>query len=188
MIIIGNGQSRQEINLNKIYEEKVGCNAVFRDVYTDYLVCCDKRMVKQALTHGHPQIYTRQRWANDFNHESVNSLPTLPYQGNDRKDDDFHWGSGPYAILLGCTLSNHLKLVGFDLYSNNGYVNNVYAGTDGYSPRNSSAVDSSYWVYQIAKLFKIFQNTHFTIYNKPDWKLPESWKFGNVSLDILTNL
>ena len=105
MIVIGNGQSRSQVNLNKIYEEKIGCNAVFRDTYTDYLVCCDKRMVKQALQHGHPSIYTRQRWITDFkDQETVNTLPDLPYQGKDRKDDPFHWGSGPYAILLGLSL------------------------------------------------------------------------------------
>lgn len=188
MIVIGNGSSRAKINLNKIYEEKIGCNAVFRDTYTDFLVCCDKRMVKQALAHGHPNIYTRQRWFQDFNHENVNPLPNLPYEGKDRKDDPFHWGSGPYAILLGCTISDHLKLVGFDLYSDNGLVNNLYSSTDGYSDKASSAVDYSYWIYQIEKIFSYFTNTHFKIYNKPTWTLPKEWHLPNVSLDTLNNL
>ena len=188
MLILGNGKSRKAINLNKVYQEKVGCNAVYRDTYTDYLVCCDKRMVKQALSYGHPQIYTRQRWANDFNDLSVNPLPDLPYIGTDRKDDDFHWGSGPYAVLLGCTLSNNLKLIGFDLYSSDGYVNNMYAGTDGYKSKDSSAVDCSYWIYQIAKLFEIFYNTKFTIYNEKDWVMPKSWNLPNVSLDNIKHL
>lgn len=188
MLVIGNGKSRAKINLNNIYEEKIGCNAVFRDTYTDFLVCCDKRMVKQAIAHGHPSIYTRQRWFQDFNNDYVNPLPNLPYEGKDRKDDPFHWGSGPYAVLLGCTLSNHLKLVGFDLYSADGLVNNLYSGTSGYADKDTSAVDHSYWVYQIGKLFEYFSKTHFTIYNQPEWILPKSWNYPNVSLDNLSNL
>lgn len=188
MIVIGNGQSRLQIDLNRIYEEKIGCNAVFRDTYTDFLVCCDKRMVKQAIAHGHPNIYTRQRWFDDFNHESVNPLPNLPYSGSDRKDDAFHWGSGPYAVLLGCSMSNHIKMVGFDLYGINGLINNVYSSTDGYNNKSSSAVDYSYWIYQIAKLFQIYNNTTFRIYNTSNWELPKQWEFDNVSLDNLNNL
>jgi len=189
MLIIGNGTSRQTVNLNNIYgTEKIGCNAIFRDVYTDYLVCCDKRMVTQAIAHGHPDIYTRQRWAHDFNSDSVHSLPDLIEHGKERKDDPFHWGSGPYAILLGATMDTNIQIVGFDLYGINGKVNNIYSDTSGYSPSNTTAVDPSYWEYQISKVFNWFPNTHFRIYNTEDWLLPKSWNLTNVSLDKLSNL
>lgn len=189
MIVIGNGQSRKKINLNKVYKEKIGCNAIFRDAYIDYVVCCDKRMVKQAIAHGHPNIYTRQRWFQDFNNETVQPLPDLPEQGKDRKDDPFHWGSGPYAVLLGATMDNIVEMVGFDLYGIDGKVNNIYSDTDGYSSSDKSAIDHSYWEYQIAKVFSWFPNTHFKIYNTQDWIIPSKWKnYSNVSLDNLNNL
>ena len=56
MLVIGNGASRKDIPLDKIYQQKIGCNAIFRDHYVQHLVCCDKRMVKQALPH-HDTIY-----------------------------------------------------------------------------------------------------------------------------------
>lgn len=184
MLVIGNGESRADINLDLIHQEKVGCNAIFRDWHVEHLVCCDKRLVKQSLKH-HPNIYTRHRWASDF---SVHSLPELITQGNDRKDEPIHWGSGPYAILLASTLSTNIKLLGFDLYGKKGKVNNLYNNTDGYSKQDSNEVDPSYWIYQIAKVFEWFPKSTFTVYNTAGWELPKEWNLGNVSLDIIDNL
>jgi len=188
MLVIGNGQSRSKIDLNKIYQEKIGCNAVFRDCYIDHLVCCDKRMVKQAIVHGHPSIYTRERWVNDFENESIRSLPDLVEQGNDRKDDPFHWGSGPYAVLLGAFMSKDVRLVGFDLYGIDKKINNVYNNTEGYKSSEAFATDHSYWVYQIAKVFTWFPNTTFRLYNTLEWNMPKEWKLANISLDTLDKL
>jgi endo-1,4-beta-D-glucanase Y len=115
-------------------------------------------------------------------------LPELITQGNDRKDEPIHWGSGPYAILLASTLSTNIKLLGFDLYGKKGKVNNLYNNTDGYSKQDSNEVDPSYWIYQIAKVFEWFPKSTFTVYNTADWKLPKEWNLGNVSLDIIDNL
>jgi hypothetical protein len=184
MLVIGNGSSRKDIPIDKIYQEKIGCNAIFRDHYVQHLVCCDKRMVKQAIPH-HKSIYTRQRWNKEL---GVLALPDLIEEGTQRIDEPFHWGSGPYAVLLGATLDNKVNLIGFDLYSTNNKVNNIYKGTEGYSSVDSHAVDHSYWVHQIAKVFEWFPKTSFRIYNTPDWQLPKEWKLANISLDIQTNL
>ena len=184
MLVIGNGSSRKDIPIDKIYQEKIGCNAVFRDYYVQHLVCCDKRMVKQALPH-HTNIYTRQRWNKEL---GVLALPDLVEKGTQRMDDPFHWGSGPYAVLLGATLDTEVNLLGFDLYSIDNKVNNIYKGTEGYSNADSHAVDHSYWVYQIAKVFKWFPKTKFRIYNTAEWNLPKEWNLDNVSLDIIDKL
>ena len=188
MLVIGNGVSRKGLPLDKVYQEKVGCNAIFRDHYVQHLVCCDKRMVKQALPH-HDTIYTRQRWNEEL---GVLALPDLVEKGTERMDDPFHWGSGPYAVLLGVRLAYEWKetvnLVGFDLYSTDNKVNNIYKGTEGYISADSQAVDHSYWVYQIAKVFEWFPETTFRIYNTVDWNLPKEWNLANVSLDIIDNL
>ena len=184
MLVIGNGISRKGIPLDKVFQEKIGCNAIFRDHYVHYLVCCDKRMVKQAIPH-HDSIYTRQRWNKEL---GVLALPNLLEKGTERMDDPFHWGSGPYAVLLGATLDNKINLLGFDLYSTDTKVNNIYKGTEGYNSADSHAVDHSYWVYQIAKVFEWFPNKRFRIYNHEDWNLPKEWNLANVSLDIIDNL
>lgn len=184
MLVIGNGSSRKGIPLDKIYQEKIGCNAIFRDHYVQHLVCCDKRMVKQALPY-HDTIYTRQRWNKEL---GVLPLPNLVKEGTERMDDPFHWGSGPYAILLGAKLHSIINIIGFDLYGDNDKVNNIYKGTEGYSSSDSHAVDYSYWVYQITKVFEWFPHKTFRIYNKKDWKMPKEWNLANVSLDTLDKL
>ncbi len=188
MIILGNGTSRKKLNLNLHHETKIGCNAIHRDYFVDYLVCFDKKMVKQALASNYKPVYTRQRWLEDFEHRDVVGLPDLPYQGDKRHDDPFNWGSGPYAVLLGANLAENIKLVGFDLYGTEGKLNNVYADTDGYKSMYDEAVDCSYWILQIGKIFECFPNKKFTIFNTHDWIMPKQWKYPNVSLDTLQNL
>lgn len=189
MIVIGNGTSRTTINLDRYPETKIGCNAIFRDLYVDHLVCCDKKMVKQAIGAGVSPIYTRHRWIADFPNEQVIALPELPYKGDKRQDDPFHWGSGPYALLLATTLSKYIKIVGFDLYgTKSGNTNNVYANTDGYKTLHDDAVDWSYWVYQIGKLFEYNQDTIFHFFNLDDWNCPKQWDFKNIKVDNINKL
>ena len=35
---IGNGESRKDLNIDKLSGTKYGCNAIYRDWYTDYLL------------------------------------------------------------------------------------------------------------------------------------------------------
>jgi hypothetical protein len=188
MWILGNGESRNQININLLQEAKIGCNAIHRDYSVDHLICVDRRMVNEATSSNISPIYTRQRWLSYFPKDTVRAVPELPYQGDLRADDPFHWGSGPYAVLLGCLLSNELKLLGFDLYSKDKKVNNVYKGTHGYVDKDYREVDPRYWIHQIGKLIEIYQNKKFVIYQDLDWELPKAWNYPNVTLDKISNI
>lgn len=186
-IVLGNGESRRNINPNKFLHPVIGCNAVHRDFAVDHLVCCDRRMAEEAVKNPNTKnsiIYTRKDWYNYFFSKSQNIkiLPGLPYSGSDRRDQDLHWGSGPYAILLAATLADEIYLYGFDLYSLTHQVNNMYKGTKNYSLPESNAVDPTYWIYQIAKVFAYFPDCNFKIYNTRDWQLPDEWRKNNVVL------
>ena len=99
------------------------------------------------------------------------------------------FGTPPYAILLATTLSKYIKIIGFDLYgTNQGTTNNIYANTNGYKSLFDEAVDWSYWVYQISKIFEHNPDKKFHLYNEKDWEVPEKWKFDNIKVDILDNL
>ncbi len=188
MLIIGNGESRSGIDLNKINMPKIGCNAVFRDCYTEHLVCVDRPMVKEAISFGATEdrtVYTRSDWYMRFNIEPV---PNLPYQGAAKADDPFNWGSGAYAVLLGATLSSTVGLIGFDLYSSNGKINNVYKDSENYKHSDHSAVDPRYWIYQIAQVVSHFPQTQFTIFQTDAWQLPNSWKKSNLTVDSISNI
>lgn len=192
MIVIGNGESRKSLNLNLIQENKIGCNAAYRDLELRHLVCVDKRCLQEAMSNNFTDIgklYTRSEHYID-NQKNLRLVPDLFYAGSERYDEPQHWGAGPYAVLLASklTTSKHVKLVGFDLYGIDNKVNNVYKDTTNYSLSQKSAVDPSYWIIQLGKIFEFYSDVKYTIYNTEDWVMPKNWKKPNVSLDKLTNI
>ena len=193
MLVIGNGESRTSIDLNKIDDTKIGCNAIYRDYDMDHLICVDRRMIQEALTNGANQksyIYTRENWVSQFKSLRVRTVPNLPYNGDQRWDEPFQWGSGPYAVLLSAKLSKGatVRLIGFDLHSTTKTVNNVYKGTSNYDKAEKRPVDPRYWIHQIGMVFKSFPKVTFKIYQTNNWTAPNNWKLPNVSLDTVDNL
>lgn len=188
-IVFGNGESRSNINLHQYKDYvTVGCNAIHRDFTVDHLVCCDARMVREALENpstDQSKIYVRDNWHHYFRkilkNKHIQLVPELPYQGDLRPDQPVHWGSGPYAVLIAANLDvEDIWLLGFDLYGKNGKINNLYKGTKNYNAEGAAAVDHSYWQYQISKVFENYPNKKFKILNKSHWTLPEEWQKNNV--------
>lgn len=194
MIVIGNGESRKNIDISILEGPTVGCNAIHRDYSVDYLVCVDYHMLAEAINRKVNKttlVYTRQHLLYRYNQEKfIRPVPDLPYQGMNRWDDPIHWGSGPYAVLIGAiyTKLKEVKLIGFDLYSKDTKINNVYKDTFGYKENNSHAVDPRYWIHQIGKVFECFPNIQFTIYQDDNWELPQAWKYPNVKVDNISNI
>jgi len=192
MFVIGNGESRKTINLDNLHGIKVGCNAVVRDYWVDHLVCVDRRMVDEAsqkYANNYKFIYTREDWLSGRDHiENLLTVPELPYRGHQRPDEPFHWGSGPYAVLLGALLDTTVKLLGFDLHSKNTKVNNIYKDTQNYDPSTKTAIDPRYWIHQIGKVFECFPKHKFVIYTDSDWECPNFWNRPNVSVDNYSKL
>jgi len=171
MLVIGNGESRKDIDINKCGGIKVGCNAIFRDFYVNHLICCDRRMVEEAQRkRNYGAIYTRPDWRDQF--KLCGLVPQLPYKGDTRLDDPWHWGSGPYAVLLASRLCYEFKqpvhLIGFDVDMGD-EVNNIYAGTKNYAEQGSRAIDPSYWIYQMNKVFEHSKDIQFIYYNNKPW-------------------
>ena len=177
MIVIGNGESRTGINLDNIHDIKIGCNAIHRDFHVDHLVCVDAGTYKEAQA---ANLSNTVLWNRD-------TLPQVP-EGNQRADSPQHWGSGAYAVLLATQLSSDIKLLGFDLYSSNKLVNNIYKGTRHYDAANKSAVDPKYWIYQVSRILAANTDKYFTVYNKAGWQLPDSWRLANVEFKTLDTI
>lgn len=194
MLVIGNGESRTQINLDKIKDTKIGCNAILRDTQVNHLVCVDKPMLREAFNtsyHKHAKVWTRKDWFVQYRLEkNIRMLPDLPYAGSERWDEEWHWGAGPYAVLLGAqkSKSHTIKMIGFDLYGIHGKVNNVYKDTENYAVSDKKEVDPRYWIYQIGKVFECFPKIQFKIYQDNDWKMPNQWKKSNVCLDSISNI
>lgn len=193
MWVIGNGESRKGVNLNQLESPTVGCNAIMRDHTVDYLVCVDKRMVEEAINrkvNQHSLVYTRADWYQRYETHRIRKVPKLPYTGEQRADEPFQWGSGPYAVLIGAMYARerYVNLLGFDLYSNDSHVNNVYKDTPSYDKSNKRAVDPRYWIHQIGKVFECYPKIQFTIYQEAGWQLPQAWNYPNVKVDTISNV
>jgi hypothetical protein len=189
MLVIGNGESRLRLNIDKINKPKIGCNAIYRDFVVEHLVCVDKKMLEEVCKNClQSTIYTREEWIYKYkNLSNIKTVPNIPYVGNNRMDEGWHWGSGPYAVLLGSQLaSSTVHILGFDLYSVDGKINNIYKDSSNYGKSDKRAVDPSYWIYQIGKIFETFHNKTFIIHNTKDWILPKNWVKSNVYVDTDT--
>ena len=192
ILVIGNGESRKDIDVNSLEHTKIGCNAILRDFSVNHLICVDKHMLLEALESNynkHATVYTRaNQYALSRYQTNIQIVPDLPYVGDQRPDDPIHWGAGPYAVLLAAKLTtDDIHLLGFDLYSADKRVNNVYKDTANYSFAHKSAVDPRYWIYQIGKVFNSYPETQFVVHND-NFELPKSWNKPNVSLDNISNL
>jgi len=73
------------------------------------------------------------------------------------------WSAGPIAVNLACLLEDptDVYLIGFDLGSNDSTINNVYKGTDNYSPSAAPVTYAGNWIQQHMKNFEWFPNVNF---------------------------
>jgi hypothetical protein len=186
--IIGNGESRRGFDISplKSFSTVIGCNAIYRDFITEYLICVDKPMCQQAVNAvgKGTTIYTRDRWVDQFAMwPNIKKLPNLPYAGDQRRDEPFHWGAGPYAGVLGLTFKpKAIFMLGFDLHPvEKNKVNNLYNGSEGYT-YHKRPVDPSYWIYQFHKLMGYSDpDTRWIVVNHDRWEMPKEWsQHGNV--------
>ena len=188
--VFGNGESRLKINIDDYKNDHtlVGCNAIHRDTVVDHLICCDRKMAEEVTDNPQTKdtlVYVREEHYHYFRkirkNKNIQQVPALPYQGERRADKPNHWGSGSYAVLVACLLNpKEINLIGFDLYGIDARVNNVYKGTQNYKSIQAPAVDPSYWIYQISKLFTCFPNINFKIHNLENWQIPLEWQQRNV--------
>ena len=198
VLLLGNGESRAGVDLNKIKMHKIGCNAIYRDYDVDELVCVDRRMVIEACESNYKgTIYTRSNWQHYFvnKYSNVQSVPDLPYKGTTRQDEPIHWGSGNFAQIIAAQ-SRHkvIYVLGFDLYGSGEKQvlhNNIYKGTKNYNKVEHKAVDPRYWITHFAKICEIYKYKKFIIIAPNDWKRPKEWRTHNIeqiSIDNVYNI
>ena len=178
--VIGNGESRAGIDLAELEGETYGSNALHRDFHPDNLICCDKRMVHEALDGEYlGPIYTRPDWVDEFSHlMNVHELPAFTWPETEKWEQHFQCGSGLHSVWLALTDGHErISLLGFDLFSTDGLHNNIYKDTNNYESSDYSAVDPSHWIPQFERMFKTYPDVHFD-YLVPDfpglgWRTPK---------------
>ena len=127
-LIIGNGRSRLQFDLNKLSSKYTtfACNAIYRDFIPDYLVSMDWFMVKEIIDSG---VIYKTHFVTQHMVQTTPLQYKLPLHFIDIECSTPDSGNAAvkYAIKMGY---KDLTLIGFD-----GHVqqyNNVYAGTRNY--------------------------------------------------------
>lgn len=147
--VIGNGTSRQDIDLNQLrpYGKIYGCNALYRDFIPDVLVATDKPIATAIIDSGYPDryvFYTRLRHARD-------RARVIDERYNE-------CSSGPAAVSIAAQAgAQRIYLIGFDMGpSDQGLINNIYAGTDFYKDKTHPPIFAGNWTKQLIKIARDF--------------------------------
>lgn len=159
--VIGNGESRKGIDLNllKPYGPIFGCNALYRDFVPDALITVDEQMIKiieEDNVASKCEVIKRVvKDNNDKIFESSRGV-TIP--------DKYHGAAGPSALYIMCDRLLNLKqvyLVGFDITSKTGRVNNMYKNTRGYVSESAPATYTGNWIEKLGRIFLAYPHIIF---------------------------
>ncbi len=139
----------------------------------------DKTTVKELLSNHHRWI----TWVDE--NDEVHLIP----------EEMCDWSAGPIAVRL--AVQNHkptdVFLIGFDLGSKTGTINNLYKGTNNYLSDGAVFTPSTNWVEQHKKNFLDFPETRFWKVNSAplgtddtcvlvdEWKGIENLKYTEFS-------
>lgn len=177
-IVIGNGESRLGFDLNLIKNHKggllaknklqtYGCNALYRDFESDFLVAIGDGIVKELAENDYTNAHIVYTSA-----VNVVEYPKQFYL----VPQDPSWNSGAIAAYLAC-FDGHKKvfLLGHDGFDDPG-TNNVYLGTNGY-PTEENIQSEEFWAATMLKVMQTYSEVEFVrVMPTVGWHAPESWK------------
>jgi len=177
-VIIGNGTSRKILDVKKIEKhagghlgrrrlQSYGCNALYRDMNPDFLICINPYMINDIVKSGYTnKNIVMTNASNIKTHPGI--LHLFPYGHT--------WCAGAMATWLAC-FDGHKKvyLLGFDNHDGKNN-NNMYAGTDHYKPADFPA-KSEKWEGQMKRVFDTYDDVEFVWVSGGTSIFPEDWKY-----------
>ena len=173
--ILGNGQSRLAVNLNKLMEVGTvfGCNGLYRDFTPHCLVATDRPIAEEIQNSGYAQ---KHRFHTRKPIESLGGkFLVKEYKG---------FSSGPNAAAL-ALVDGHsdIYLIGMDLGTTNGMFNNIYAGTQFYKKELDPPTFPGNWINQVVTLTKDFESRQFWRVEGPESAfVPQFNKIPNMRI------
>jgi hypothetical protein len=188
-LVIGNGTSRLDFNIDQFLEHRVGnfnnwvppssgykkfytygCNALFRDYKTDFLVLTGEAIIEEVATMG-----TRENVVSYVNNSHLFTYPRkfslIPQNPN--------YNSGTLAAYM-AAFDGHKKvfLLGFDGNDTPGHNYNVYAGTSNY-PTVNTTINEDFWVKSLSAVMAAYNDTEFVrVCPTPRFRIPDVWKYS----------
>lgn len=146
--VVGNGRSRLDIDLKilKEYGKIYGCNALYREFDTDYLIAVDPKMIVEIEKTGYQ--LSHEVWTNP-------NAKYKTFNGFKYFNPPLGWSSGPTALHMASSHKpTEVFIVGFDYTGIDGKVNNVYADTENYRKSSDPATYFGNWKNQTAQVIK----------------------------------
>jgi len=145
--ILGNGRSRLLIDLDQVHAKTItyGCNAIYRDFITDYLIALDGAMVFEIIdanAHLRSRFYAQSQSRLD---RKLAQSPNLSEYVTIIPDHLRQNDSGNTALSIAINNQHNLiYLVGFDyrvMPDEPKKYNNVYRSTANYLPESNFGVN-----------------------------------------------
>lgn len=140
VVVIGNGPSRERVNLEKIPFPTIGCNALYRDFEPNLLIAADVGIQKEILESGYRGPLLLRKRVDKIEYPE---RPNITFFEERVKSS----GLKGIEVALQEWRASRVYLIGFDF--NEG--GNVYAGTRNYN-RSGVAGVASEWRRIVAKL------------------------------------
>ena len=152
--VLGNGKSREGIDLTKLKEHGpvYACNGIYREFTPDCLVATDWPIAKAIMDSGYAnkhRFHTRRAI------DGSGARPLIKqYKG---------FSSGPNAVSLALSDGHEeIYLLGFDFGTQQGQqFNNVYADTQFYKNSSDPPTFAGNWIRQIRELCQAYPNRVF---------------------------
>lgn len=172
--IIGNGTSREQINLSGLKEHgKIyGCNALYR-TFSDYdvLVAIDDGMIKELIERNVPRVVIppeNERW------EDARYSPS-------RRRSNAGMNAMSEAIKHG---SSKIFCLGFDfILTGDQSVSNLFDGTDNYGPETRARREDNYYRLKYLEWFmNDNKNVDFV------FVLPKDQEFATMNADNVNGI
>jgi len=137
--VIGNGESRKDLNVDNLNGTTYGCNAIYRDYYTDYLFNKDKPIQHEILDSEcwkDRKVIVQTKWFGQGHYNEAYSTILLwkDILGTNEFTD---CGSAvlTFATNRAKSYGGEVNMYGFDFDKADGPINNIYKDTPNYSNR-----------------------------------------------------
>jgi hypothetical protein len=172
-VILGNGPSRLDFNLNYIKNHRggllanralqsYGCNALYRDFTPDFLIARGNSIIKEIADSG----YT------DDNIVYTDAIHTLEYPNKFylTPHDPYADAGTTAAYIAAFDGHKNIYLLGFDGQDTPGHNYNVYAGTAGYEAVTGEARTYA-WRQNFRQLAQVYNDVMFSFVFKESTRL-----------------
>lgn len=164
--IIGNGESRKNINISNIKGITVGCNAIYLHEHVDYICAMDKFWRDKIVKESNIPLISRL-------HNNAFQTTLELYDGEWQNTKCHYRGycSGISALdyMASLVRGENIFLIGFDFDYTGDKVNHVYKDTPNHPKSDRKAQNEDIFLKQCLETVKRYPKNNFYWVNDSDF-------------------